>query len=110
MIAGTADAWTRFLDALAKQSPSLAETLRTRGKLADLSSARAVIKLSNLREHEKALVFDARNQRLATQAFSELVGNELQLAFEDQSALKHQKDAFTGKVAELFDGRIEDEA
>jgi DNA polymerase III subunit gamma/tau len=109
MIAGNADAWQRFLEKLAASSSSLAETLRARGKLADLAQGRAVIQLTNLREHERALVLDARNQRACTHAFTELLGTPTQVTLEDQVAVRQVRDAFTGKVAEMFDGRIEDE-
>jgi DNA polymerase-3 subunit gamma/tau len=108
-LSGTHDAWARFLEVLAETSGSLAETLRARGKLADLANGRAVVQLSNLREHERAQVHDARSQRAVTNAFTQALGAPHTVVLEDQSSVRAHKDAYTQKVAELFDGRIEDE-
>jgi DNA polymerase-3 subunit gamma/tau len=108
-ISGTVDAWARFLETLAETSSSLADTLRARGKLADLANGRAVVQLSNLREHERVQVHDARSQRAASTAFGKALGAPVTVVLEDQSQVRAQKDAYTQKVAELFDGRIEDE-
>jgi DNA polymerase-3 subunit gamma/tau len=108
-IAGTHDAWTRFLDVLSETSTSLADTLRARGKLADFANGRAVVQLSNLREHERAQVHDTRSQRSVTNAFTQAVGSPCTVVLEDQTTVRAHKDAYTQKVAELFDGRIEDE-
>jgi DNA polymerase III gamma/tau subunit len=106
---GTADSWTRFLETLASSSSSLAETLRLRGKLADVAPGRAVIQLANLREHERVQTQDPRNQKLCQSAFSKLQDAPVQVVFEDQTAVRQTRDPYTAKVAELFDGRIEDE-
>jgi hypothetical protein len=110
LIAGNADAWERFLTALAKTSGSLSETLRLRGKLVDLANGRALIQLSNLRETERAAVLDAQNQRRCQSVFSTVLGAPVTVVLEDQSVAKKSRDAYTGKVAELFGGRIEDDA
>jgi hypothetical protein len=99
----------RFLETLAESSSSLADTFRARGKLADLAGGRAVVQLSNLREHERAQVHDARSQRAASAAFTKALGAPCTVVLEDQTQVRAQKDAYTAKVAELFDGRIEDE-
>ncbi len=109
-IAGNADAWERFLAALAKDSPSLAEALRARGKLVDLANGRALIQLANLRENERALVFDAQNERKCRNVFSTVLGVATSVVLEDKAASKKTRDAYTGKVAELFGDRIEDDA
>ena len=109
LIAGTSDAWARFLEQLAVSSTSLAEALRLRGKLADLANGRALVQLSNLRDAERALVLDPRNQKAASSTLSKVVGSSVIVVFEDQSAVRAQKDEYTTKIAELFDGRIEDE-
>ncbi|MBL8857895.1 MAG: DNA polymerase III subunit gamma/tau [Planctomycetes bacterium] len=109
LIGGTSDAWARFLEQLGTASTALAEALRLRGKLADLANGRALVQLSNLREAERALIFDARNQKAAANTLSKVVGTPIQVVFEDQSAVRAHKDEYTTKIAELFDGRIEDE-
>jgi len=108
-IAGNADAWERFLDALAKTSASLADTLRLRGKLADLTNGRALVQLANLREAERLAVNDELNRKKCSSVFSAVVGTPTNVVLEDQSVAKKSRDAYTGKVAELFGGRIEDE-
>jgi hypothetical protein len=109
LIGGTNDAWARFLETLGDSSSTLADALRSRGKLADYQNGRALVQLANLREAERALVADPRNQKIASTAFSRAVGSTVQVVFEDQSAVRVQKDAYTAKIAEMFDGRIEDE-
>ena len=109
LIGGTSDAWSRFLAVLAESSSTLADALRTRGKLADFANGRALVQLANLRDGERALVVDARNQKIAASAFSRAVGSTVQVVFEDQSAVRAHKDPYTKKIAEMFDGRIEDE-
>jgi len=108
-IAGNADAWDRFLEALAKSSASLAETLRLRGKLVDLTNGRALVQLANLREAERVAVTDSANQKKCSSVFSAVVGTPTSVVIEDQSVAKKSRDAYTGKVAELFGGRIEDD-
>ncbi len=109
-IAGNADAWERFLEALAKTSSSLSDTLRARGKLTDLSNGRALVQLSNLRETERAAISDPHNQRQCHTAFGAVLGTPVQVVLEDQSIARKARDAYTGKVAELFQGRVEDDA
>jgi hypothetical protein len=109
-IAGTADAWERFLEALAKTSLSLSDTLRSRGKLTELSNGRALVQLSNLRETERAAILDAANQRACQTVFAAVMGTPVQVVLEDQAIARKVRDAYTGKVAELFQGRVEDDA
>jgi len=109
-IAGNADAWERFLDALGKTSASLAETLKSRGKLVDLANGRALIQLVNLRETERAAALDPQNQRRCQAVFSTVLGLPTTVVIEDQAAARKSRDTYTGKVAELFGGRIEDDA
>lgn len=109
-IAGNADAWERFLDALGKTSSSLAETLKARGKLVDLANGRALVQLVNLRETERAAALDPVNKRRCEQVFSTVLGAPTTVVIEDQAAARKSRDTYTGKVAELFGGRIEDDA
>ena len=109
-IAGNADAWERFLDALAKTSSSLSETLKSRGKLVDLANGRALIQLVNLRDTERTAALDPQNQRRCAAVFSAVLGTPTTVVIEDQAASRKARDTYTGKVAELFGGRIEDDA
>jgi hypothetical protein len=109
-IAGTADAWERFLEALSRTSSTLSDTLRLRGKLTDLSNGRALVQLSNLRETERVAISDAHNQRQCQTVFGAVLGTPVQVVLEDQSLARRARDAYTGKVAELFQGRVEDDA
>lgn len=109
-IAGNADAWERFLEALSKSSSSLSVMLRARGKLVDLANGRALIQLVNLRDTERAAALDAQNQRRCSAVFSAVLGAPTTVVIEDQAASKKARDSYTGKVAELFGGRIEDDA
>lgn len=104
-----ADAWKCFIELLGETSGTLAETLQKRGKLADFTAGRAVIQLAGLREPERALVQDPRSQKAAQTALAKLTGAPATIVFEDQSAVRHKRDPYTAKVAEMFDGRIEDE-
>jgi hypothetical protein len=108
-IAGNADAWERFLDALGKTSGSLADTLCARGRLVDLANGRALVQLANLRDAERVAVSDAANQKRCSSVFSNLLGRPITVVLEDQAAARKAKDPYTGKVAELFGGRIEDD-
>ncbi|MBL8862697.1 MAG: DNA polymerase III subunit gamma/tau [Planctomycetes bacterium] len=108
-VAGHAAAWEGFLQALAKTSSSLADTLRARGRLSDLANGRALVLLSNLREAERVAISDAQNRRRCSAVFSAVLGATVEVVLEDQAAARKSRDPYTGKVAELFGGRIEDE-
>jgi hypothetical protein len=105
---GAGEAWERFLSELERTSPSLGAILRQRGRLAELGVERALIQLAHLRPAERALVDDARNQRQCRQALESVLGRAIEVALEDQAASRAAPDAYTARVAGLFDGGIED--
>jgi DNA polymerase-3 subunit gamma/tau len=104
------DAWTDCLRALDAQYAALAELLRSRGKLAEASTARAVVQLSRLSADERVLVTDARNVRACAQALSNALGRQVDVVLEAAAPeAPAPKDPFTSRVTDLFGGRIEDD-
>ncbi len=102
--------WNRFLEELAQNSGTLAETLRTRGRLAELGERRVSARVANLSEDERLLFQNPRNQKACAQILARLLGREVEFVLEGPAAPQRQpKDAFTGRVQELFSGRVEDE-
>ncbi len=105
------DAWRGFIDLIGERAPSLAAVLKSRGKLLEFGDTRALIELSNMRDQDRLLMEDKRNRATCAKLFSEVVGREIELVLQDASgARKGSQDPFTKHVAELFDGRIEDES
>jgi DNA polymerase III subunit gamma/tau len=105
----TADAWKGFLDQLATGAAALADILSRRGKLVQYSGGRALVQLSGMFDEEKQIAFDKRNLRACTKAFSQAVGQEVDVVVEDTSATAPgSEDNFTQQVADLFEGRIEE--
>jgi len=104
-----ADTWAAFLDRLAEKKPALSEIVARRGELVRRAEGRAVVKLTGLRDEERLLLDDARNQRSLSAAFSAAAGTEVELEVQDAArARPGREDGFTRKVADLFDGRIEE--
>ena len=102
--------WNRFLEELAQHSATLAETLRQRGRLGETGERRVSARVANLREDERLLFQTPRNQKACAQILGRLLGREVEFVVEEPAApVRKPKDAFTGKVSELFGGRVEDE-
>ncbi|MBK7643493.1 MAG: DNA polymerase III subunit gamma/tau [Planctomycetes bacterium] len=102
--------WKRFLEELEQHSSTLAETLRARGRLGDFSGARVGVRISGLAEPERVLFQTPRNARACAQILSRLLGREVTFALEEPAAPQRKpQDSFTGRVTELFGGRMEDE-
>jgi DNA polymerase-3 subunit gamma/tau len=102
--------WNTFLEELAQSSSTLAETLRARGRLGETSERRVSARVANLSEDERLLFHTARNQKACAQILARLLGREVEFVIEEPAApQRKQKDVFTGKVQELFGGRLEDE-
>ncbi len=102
--------WNRFLEELAQSSGTLAETLRTRGRLGEFGERRVSARVANLSEEERLLFQTPRNQKSCAQILARLLGREVEFVLEAPAAVPRQpKDAFTGRVQELFSGRVEDE-
>jgi hypothetical protein len=107
---GASDAWTRCIESLAAERPGLAELLKQHAKLADADGSRAVVKLGQVGEAERAMLADARNVRACAQALSRALGRAVSVAFEAAGpAARAPKDPYTNHVADLFGGRIEEE-
>ncbi|MEZ6005279.1 MAG: DNA polymerase III subunit gamma/tau [Planctomycetota bacterium] len=103
-----ADTWTAFLEELGRRSPSMADLLVRRGRLAHLDAGRAVIGLARLNDPERALLFDKRNQRSLRAVLEQVLGRSVQLDLQDAAEVGDwREDAFTRKVVERFDGRVE---
>lgn len=85
--------------------------LQSRGKLMEFTEKRALIQLSNLRDKERAMIEDKRNRAGCAKIFSEVVGREVELILQDTAGVRRgAQDPYTKHVADLFGGRIEDEA
>ena len=105
----TAEAWAKFLDGLAERAGALAEVLGKNGKLVELGSGRATVRFDHLRQADRPLITDARNQKLCTRVMTEVMGAPTEVRLEDGSSVKPgESDPFTQTVAELFGGRYED--
>ena len=103
------EAWSRFLEELAGTHGSLADVLRRRGRLEELSEERAVIHLDGLRASERRMARDARNRRAAARAFSGVAGRAIEVTLDDgQESSSEVQDEFTREVRDLFGGAIED--
>jgi DNA polymerase-3 subunit gamma/tau len=104
------EAWKRFLAQMAESAPALGVLLERRGKLLEYEAGRAVIELSGLREQERVLVTDRRNQKACSRAFGNVVGEPIEVTLQDGAGTRPGKDdPYTQQVADLFGGRIEDE-
>jgi len=104
------EAWKRFLAQISETTPALGDLLERRGKLLEYEAGRAVIELSGLRDQERVLVADRRNQRACSRAFGNVVGEPIEVTLQDGAATRPGKDdPYTQQVADLFGGRIEDE-
>jgi DNA polymerase III subunit gamma/tau len=102
--------WNRFLEELAQHSDTLAETLRTRGRLGEFGERRVSARVTQLREDERMLFQTPRNQKACAQILARLLGREVEFVLEEPAApARKPKDAFTGRITELFGGRVEDE-
>jgi DNA polymerase-3 subunit gamma/tau len=102
-------AWSALVAELKSSDAALADALARCGKLADVGSSSARIELARLRDEDRAAIFtDAARQRCEA-VIARLFGRSLRVIFEDASKRPPgEGDAFTRKVAELFQGRIEE--
>jgi DNA polymerase-3 subunit gamma/tau len=107
---GANDAWADCLRTLQSQYSALADLLQRRGKLAEESAGRAIVKLARLSADERLLVTDARNVRACAQALSKALGRSVDVVLEPAAPeAPAPKDPFTTRVTDLFGGRIEDD-
>ncbi|MCL4137238.1 UNVERIFIED_CONTAM: hypothetical protein GTU68_019543 [Idotea baltica] len=103
------EAWNRFVEELTDKAPSLGQIFGSHGKLLELSNGRAIVRFAKMRQADRPLIHDARNQKLCSRVFSELMGEPVEVKLEDGSEISPgDSDSFTRQVRETFDGRIED--
>lgn len=115
--AGPTEAWPRLLTALEDRHASLADLLRRHGTLVATPEG-AEIRLGELEEPDASLVGDKRNRKAIERALSAIVGRELAVQIQVGAAGESRRapqapaaappDPFTTKVAELFEGRVEE--
>lgn len=105
--------WQSLLEALEAEARTIGEILRARGKLESRGPGVATIRLTGLREEERAIMAEPRNARIVSAALSKLAGApcEASLVFAEASSPKRPSaDLFTRQVAESFGGKIVEEA
>jgi hypothetical protein len=105
--------WPALLAAVESEARTLGEILRARGRLENRGPGVATIRLTGLREEERAIVAEPRNARLVSAALSKIAGEPCQasLILADAAAPKRPSaDLFTRQVAESFGGKIVEEA
>ncbi|MFT7486352.1 MAG: hypothetical protein ACI9F9_002207, partial [Candidatus Paceibacteria bacterium] len=102
------EAWKRFLEDVGDKAPALSNVLAQYGKLLELNGGRATIRFEKMREADRPLIMDARNQRLCSKVFSDLMQESVTVLFEDgERVTPGESDAFTAQVRKTFNGRIE---
>ena len=105
-----AEVWKLVLAGLATGGASLAELLRLRGRLVELSAERAFVRFTGLKPEERTLLGEPRNKRACAQAFARALGRDIDVQFGDaEPPVRAAQDVFTHKVSDLFGGRIEDD-
>lgn len=103
------EAWKRFLEDLAEKASALSNILEQHGKLLELNAGHATVRFDRLRTSDRPIVLDARNQKLCSRVFSEVMGEDILVKLEDGSELAPgDSDKFTADVKELFGGRLDD--
>ncbi len=109
---GIAEIWNRLLASLDADARTMGEILRAHGRLESCDAGRAVVRLSGMREDERAVVTESRNGRSVSAALSNVLGRKVEVflqASEPVVAAKRPTDLFTQKVADSFGGRIVEE-
>jgi hypothetical protein len=105
----SAEAWSAFLEDLSLSARGLGEVIRRKGRLVTLESERAVVRTTDLLDEERALLGDARNRRTLSKVLSSVLGREVNIELEDADEIRPgADDEYTKRVADLFDGHIED--
>lgn len=105
----SAEAWSAFLEDLSLSARGLGDVIRRKGRLVTLESERAVVRTTDLLDEERALLGDARNRRTLSKVLSSVLGREVSIELEDADEIRPgADDEYTKRVADLFDGHIED--
>jgi DNA polymerase-3 subunit gamma/tau len=103
------DTWDRLLAALDGEVRTIGEILRAHGRLEGPASGRAVIRLSGLRQDERALVCEPRNTRIVSVALTKIFGHPVEASLqvaEAPAGKRTDADLFTQGVAATFEGKI----
>jgi len=109
---GGSDEWSALLAALESEARTLGDVLRARGRLEAREPGRATIRLTGLREDERAILAEPRNARIVSAALSRIAGERTEAAFafaEVNAPKKTSTDLFTRQVADSFGGKIVEE-
>jgi DNA polymerase III subunit gamma/tau len=105
----SAEAWSAFLEDLSLSARGLGDVIRRKGRLVTLESERAVVRTTDLLDEERALLGDARNRRTLSKVLSSVLGRDVSIELEDADEIRPgADDEYTKRVADLFDGHIED--
>jgi DNA polymerase III subunit gamma/tau len=104
------EAWTSFLTELKLQAPTLGEVLEKSGELVDFTPERVVIRIARMREVDRPIIMERRNQNKCQRIFSELLGNKVEVRIEtaEQTRDGGGEDPFTNTIKQTFEGRLED--
>ncbi|MCA8978537.1 MAG: DNA polymerase III subunit gamma/tau [Planctomycetes bacterium] len=104
------EAWSAFLAELAQQAPTLGEVLERSGELVDFTPERVVIRIARLREVDRPIVMERRNQLKCERIFSALLGGTVEVRIEtaEQTRDGGAEDPFTNTIKQTFGGRLED--
>ncbi|MEO0649655.1 MAG: DNA polymerase III subunit gamma/tau [Planctomycetota bacterium] len=110
---GPEEVWPRLLASLSERHASIADVLRREGRL-EKTPGGARIRFGKLTNDDARLVADKRNRRAVERALSTVIGREIALEMGAEASPppapveELPPDAFTTKVADLFEGRVED--
>ena len=104
------EAWSAFLVELKQQAPTLGEVLERSGELVDFTPERVVIRIARLREADRPIILERRNQKKCERIFSGLLGNAVEVRIETAEATRDggADDPFTNTIKQTFDGRLDD--
>jgi len=104
------EAWNSFLVELKLQAPTLGEVLEKSGELVDFTPERVVIRIARMREVDRPIIMERRNQKKCQRIFSSLLGSEVEVLIEtaEQTRDGGGDDPFTNTIKQTFEGRLED--
>ena len=104
------EAWSSFLQELKQRAATLAEVLERSGELVDFTPERVVIRIARVREADRPIIMERRNQKVCEQVFSGLLGSTVQVRIEtaDETKGGSADDPFTNTIKQVFEGRLED--
>ncbi len=104
-----AQAWSAFVAEMRATNPLLGDALARCAKLADVGSNAARLQLSKLKDEDRALFLSDETRTDCESVLARHLGRTLRVVFEDTSKRPPaDQDAFTREVAELFQGRVDE--